>query len=113
LLRKKRNLSDLELARREAVTIAHTGLTLDVATREFTRAFDILGRAAVAEAARFFKARAESTLPVLSVAEAVARFVAAKVGRRHFAALPEGPAVLPGTRFGRAFQVQPVGGLHG
>jgi integrase len=106
--RVKRNFTDLEIARREANTIAanlaggdlealkltgrerqlyvaaneaiaHTGLTLDVVAREFAAAFDVLGRDAVIEAARFFKARAESTLPVLTVSEVVERFVAAKV----------------------------------
>ena len=58
--------------------IAHTGLTLDVVAREFARAFDVLGRDAVVEAARFFKARSESSVTPLLVSEAVARFVAAK-----------------------------------
>lgn len=105
--RVKRNFTDLELARREANTIAanlaggdlealkltgrerqlyvaaseaiaHTGITLDVVAREFAAAFDILGRDGIIEAARYFKKRAESDLPALPVAEAVARFVAAK-----------------------------------
>ncbi len=58
--------------------IGHTGLTLDVVAREFAAAFDILGRDAIIEAARYFKRRAEAELPSVTVAEAVVRFVAAK-----------------------------------
>lgn len=105
--RVKRNFADLELARREAATIAHTlaggdlealkltgrerqlyvaaneaiahtGLTLDVVAREFATAFNILGRDGIIEAARYFKKRAEAELPAITVTEAVARFVAAK-----------------------------------
>lgn len=105
--RQRRMFADLENARREANTvaanlaggdlealkltgrerqlyvaaseaIAHTGITLDVVAREFAAAFDILGRDGIIEAARYFKKRAEAELPAVPVAEAVARFVAAK-----------------------------------
>ena len=58
--------------------IQRTGLSLDVVAREFVTAFDILGRDAIIEAARFFKAKAESKVAPVPVAEAVERFVAAK-----------------------------------
>ena len=105
--RMKRNFSDLELARREAATvayslaggdlealkltgrerqlyvaaheaIAHTGLTLDVVAREFAAAYKVLGRDAILEAAKYFKANAESDLPDVAVAAAVEKFAAAK-----------------------------------
>ena len=105
--RVKRNFADLELAKREANTIAanlaggdlealkltgrerqlyvaaseaiaHTGMTLDVVAREFAAAFDILGQDAIIEAARFFKKQTESKVPTMTVTEAVARFAAAK-----------------------------------
>ncbi len=105
--RVKRNFADLDLAKREANTIAanladgdlealkltgrerqlyvaaneaiaHTGMTLDVVAREFATAFDILGQDAIIEAARFFKKRTESKVPAMLVSEAVARFLAAK-----------------------------------
>ena len=109
--RSKQSYKDLEIAKREANNTAHklsvgdlealkltgrerhlyvaateailpTGLSLDRVAREFVRAFEILGRDSVVEAARFYKARTESTLPVLTVAEVVARFVQAKVGEK-------------------------------
>lgn len=105
--RQRRMFADLEAARREANTVAanlaggdlealkltgrerqlyvaaseaiqSTGLTLDVVAREFVTAFDILGRDAIIEAARFYKAKAESKVAPIRTAEAVARFVAAK-----------------------------------
>ena len=105
--RVKRNFADLELAKREANTIAanlaggdlealkltgrerqlyvaaseaiaHTGMTLDVVAREFATAFDILGQDAIIEAARFFKKQTESKVPTMTVTDAVARFAAAK-----------------------------------
>ncbi len=105
--RVKRNFSDLELANREANTvahslaggdlealkltgrerqlyvaaneaIAHTGLSLDVAAREFAAAFDILGRDGIIEAARYYRKHAESSLPVVTVENAIARFAEAK-----------------------------------
>ncbi len=54
-----------------------TGVSLVTAANHFAEAFRILGHDGVVEAARFFKARAE-TLPDLTVAEAVAKYVAAK-----------------------------------
>jgi integrase len=105
--RVKRNFADLELARREANTIAanlaggdlealkltgrerqlyvaaseaiaHTGMTLDVVAREFATAYDLLGQDAIIEAARFFKKQNESKIPAMLVSEATARFAAAK-----------------------------------
>ena len=105
--RVKRNFTDLELAKREANTIAanlaggdlealkltgrerqlyvaaneaiaRTGLTLDVVAREFATAFDILGQDAIIEAARFFKKQSESKIPAMLVSEAAERFAAAK-----------------------------------
>jgi integrase len=105
--RQRRNFSDLETARREANNvaahlaggdlealklsgrerqlyvaasdaIARTGLSLDVVAREFATAFDVLGRDGIIEAARYYRKHAESSLPVVTVPEAVARFVAAK-----------------------------------
>ena len=105
--RQRRMFTDLEVARREANTIvanlaggdlealklsgrerqlyvaaneaiAHTGISLDVVAREFATAFDILGRDGIIEAARYFKKRVEAELPAIRVADAVARFIAAK-----------------------------------
>lgn len=105
--RQRRMFTDLEAARREANTIvanlaggdlealkltgrerqlyvaaneaiAHTGISLDVVAREFAVAFDLLGRDGIIEAARYFKKRAEAELPAIRVADAVARFIAAK-----------------------------------
>lgn len=105
--RKRRNFADLESARREANTIAHnlmagdlealkitgqqkqmfvaadqaiqgTGLTLDVAAREFAKAFEILGHDGVIEAARYYKASVETGLPDVPVSTAVQKFAEAK-----------------------------------
>ncbi len=105
--RQKRSFTDLELAKREAGTvahnlaggdlealkltgrerqlyvaandaIAHTGLTLDVVAREFAAAYKVLGRDAILEAAKYFKAHAETSLPDVLVAAAVEKFAAAK-----------------------------------
>lgn len=105
--RQKRNFADLELAKREAGTvahnlaggdlealkltgrerqlyvaaneaIAHTGLTLDVVAREFAAAYKVLGRDAILEAAKYFKAHAETDLPDVSLAAAVEKFADAR-----------------------------------
>ena len=105
--RIKRNFADLDLARREAATIAHnlaggdlealkltgrerqlyvaaneaiahTGLPLDVVAREFAAAYKVLGRDAILEAAKYFKANAESNLPDVLVKDAVEKFASAK-----------------------------------
>ena len=105
--RVKRNFTDLDLARREANTIAanlaggdlealklsgrerqlyvaaneaiaFTGLSLDVAAREFAAAFRVLGRDAILEAAKYYRAHTETNLPDVLVRDAVARFAEAK-----------------------------------
>jgi integrase len=105
--RKRRNFADLGEARREAATIAHnlaggdlealkltgrerqiyiaaeqalapTGLSLDVAAREFANAFGVLGHGGIIEAARYYKKHVESSLPDIPVAAAVEKFAAAK-----------------------------------
>ena len=105
--RQKRNFSDLELAKREANTvaanlavgdlealkltgrerqlyvaaneaIAHAGLTLDVVEREFAAAYKVPGRDAILEAAKYFKAHTETDLPDVSLAAAVEKFADAK-----------------------------------
>lgn len=105
--RQRRMFAELETARREANNIAahlaggdlealkltgrerqlyvaaeeairETGLTLDVVAREFAEAFRVLGRDGILEAARYYRKHAESSLPVVTVAEAVARFADAK-----------------------------------
>ena len=105
--RVRLNFTDLEEARREANTRAGllaqgdleglrltgrerqvfvaaaeallpTGISLDIAAREFATAFHILGHDAIIEAARYYKRHVESGLPDMTVAEAVARFAEAK-----------------------------------
>src|SRR5205814_309038 len=105
--RERKNFADLAKAREEAATIAHnlaggdlealkltgrerqiyvaadqalarTGLSLDVAAREFARAFDILGHDGIIEAARYYKKHVESSLPDIPVATAVEKFAEAK-----------------------------------
>jgi integrase len=105
--RERRNFADLQQARREAATIAHnlaggdlealkltgrerqiyvaadqalarTGLSLDVAAREFANAFDILGHDGIIEAARYYKKHVETSLPDVPVATAVEKFTEAK-----------------------------------
>ncbi len=56
-----------------AEALAPTGVTLDVAAREFATAFEILGRDGIIEAARFYKRHIETSLPEITVSEAVAR----------------------------------------
>ena len=105
--RQRRNFVNLELARREAANVAQhlaagdmealkltgqekqiyveaeraiagTGLPLHSVAHEFARAFDILGGANIVEAARFFKKHADSDLPQIKAAEAVAKLHEAK-----------------------------------
>ena len=105
--RIKRNFSDLDVAKREAGTIvhnlaggdlealkltgrerqlyvaaneaiAHTGLSLDVVAREFAAAYKVLGRDAILEAAKYFKAHVETSLPDVLLPTAVEKFAEAK-----------------------------------
>jgi len=105
--RVRENFMDLEEARREANTRAAmlaqgdlealkltgrerqvfvaaaealrpTGISLDIAAREFAAAFEILGHDAIIEAARYYKRHVESALPDMTVGEAVATFTEAK-----------------------------------
>lgn len=105
--RVRENFMDLEEARREANTRAAmlaqgdlealkltgrerqvfvaavealkpTGISLDIAAREFATAFEILGHDAIIEAARYYKRHVETALPEITVTDAVARFAEAK-----------------------------------
>jgi integrase len=105
--RLRRNFADLELARREADTIARnlaagdiealkltgrekqiyveaeraiagTGLPLHSVAHEFARAFEILGGAHVVEAARYYKKHVDVDLPQVMVADAVEKLANAK-----------------------------------
>jgi integrase len=58
--------------------LARTGLSLDVAAREFANAVDILGHDGIIEAARYYKKHVESSLPDIPVATAVEKFTEAK-----------------------------------
>ncbi len=106
--RQRENFMDLEEARREANTraallaqgdlealkltgrerqifvaaaeaLSPTGVSLDIAAREFAKAFEILGHDGIIEAARFFKRHKESALPDITTTEAAERFHAAKM----------------------------------
>ena len=61
-----------------AEALVPTGVSLDIAAREFATAFEILGHDAIIEAARFYKKHVESELPDITVTEAVAKFAEAK-----------------------------------
>jgi hypothetical protein len=105
--RKRKTFANLELARREAHTIAanlaagdlealklsgadkqiyveaqraiaQTNLPLHSVAHEFARASSILGHAGIVDAARYYKKHVEADLPQVSVAEAVEKFRAAK-----------------------------------
>jgi hypothetical protein len=105
--RVRKTFADLELAKREANTIAlnlavgdlealkltgrekqiyveaeqvlaRTGIPLHSVAHEFARCFDILGHGGIVEAARYFKKHVEAGLPDVTVAEAVSRFTEAK-----------------------------------
>jgi integrase len=105
--RQRRNFANLDLAKREATNIAQTladgdlealkltgaerqiyveaeraiagtGLPLHSVAHEFARAFGILGGANIVEAARYYKKHVDPDLPPVMVAEAVAKFHAAK-----------------------------------
>ena len=58
--------------------VAPTGISLDVAARQFAAAYEILGHDAIVEAARYFKKHVETELPQISVTEAVDKFHEAK-----------------------------------
>ncbi len=55
-----------------------TGITLDIAAREFAAAFKILGHDGIIEAARFYHKHIAAELPDITVADAVAKFGEAK-----------------------------------
>ena len=105
--RVRKTFADLELAKREANTIAlnlaegdlealkltgrekqiyveaeqvlaRTGIPLHSVAHEFARCFDILGHGGIVEAARYFKKHVEAGLPDITVAKAVSRFTEAK-----------------------------------
>jgi integrase len=105
--RQRRNFADLDLARREANSLAQhladgdmealkltgrekqiyveaeraiagTGLPLHSVAYEFKRAFEILGGSHVVEAARYYKKHVDTDLPQLSAEEVVEKFYAAK-----------------------------------
>lgn len=61
-----------------AEALLPTGISLDIAAREFATAFEILGHDAIIEAARYYKRHVESALPDMTVTEAAERFFAAK-----------------------------------
>lgn len=58
--------------------LAPTGVSLDIAAREFAAAFEILGHDGIIEAARFYRKHVDSDLPDITTAAAVERFTAAK-----------------------------------
>ena len=105
--RQRRNFADVDLARREAASLAQhladgdmealkltgrekqiyveaeraiaaTGLPLHSVAHEFARAFDILGGANIVEAARYYRKYADVDLPQVSATEAVAKLHEAK-----------------------------------
>jgi len=105
--RQRKNFANLDLATREAGTIAQhladgdmealkltgqqkqiyveaeraiagTGLPLHSVAHEFARAFDILGGANIVEAARYYKKHVDVDLPQVTVTAAVEKFRAAK-----------------------------------
>lgn len=82
--------------------LAPTGISLDIAAREFALAFDILGHDGIIEAARFYKKHVESDLPDITVVEAVARFTEAKISEGMSAMYLKDVRGLLG-RFGKAF----------
>ncbi len=106
--RIRQNFTDLDEAKREANTTAFnlakgdiegakfngqdrqlfaaaldalipTGVSLDIAAREFAAAFEILGGDGIIEAARFFKRHHATALPDITTTDAAERFHAAKV----------------------------------
>lgn len=58
--------------------IRPTGISLDIAAREFAEAFKILGHDAIIEAARYYRKNIDTDLPDVTVTDAVARFSEAK-----------------------------------
>ena len=61
-----------------AEALLPTGISLDIAAREFATAFEILGHDAIIEAARYYKRHVESALPDITATEAAKRFFEAK-----------------------------------
>src|SRR4030095_4060390 len=55
-----------------------TGVSLDIAAREFAVAFEILGHDAIIEAARFYRKHVDTDLPDITATDALARFSEAK-----------------------------------
>jgi integrase len=109
--RVRKTFADLELAKREANTVAlslaegdlealkltgrekqiyveaeqvlaRTGIPLHSVAHEFARAFEILGHGGIVEACRYFKKHVETGLPDVTVGEAVAKFAEAKKAER-------------------------------
>jgi integrase len=105
--RQRRNFAELDLAKREANTVAQhladgdiealkltgrekqiyveaeraiagTGLPVHSVAHEFARAFAILGGAHIVEAARWYKRTVDVDLPQITVTDAVEKFRAAK-----------------------------------
>jgi hypothetical protein len=105
--RKRHNFANLEIAKREAANIADnlnkgdlealkltggdkqvytqaieaiapTGMSLLSVAHDFARAFEILGKANIVEAANYYKKHVDVALPQIIVVEAVEKFHAAK-----------------------------------
>lgn len=105
--RVRKTFADLELAKREANQVAQrladgdlealkltgaerqiyveaertikaTGLPLHSVAHEFARAFNILGGAHIVEAARYYRQHVDVNLPLITAADAVEKFHAAK-----------------------------------
>jgi integrase len=130
--RQRKNFADLEIARREANSLAQhlaagdmealkltgqerqiyveaeraiagTGLPLHSVAHEFARAFEILGGAHIVEAARWYKKTVDVNLPQVSATEAVEKFSEAKQAEGMSAAYLSDIRVLLGD-FARNFQ---------
>ena len=132
--RQRENYMDLEKAKREAharaVSLAQgdlealrltgrdkqlyvaacealrpTGISLDVAAREFARAFEILGGDAIMDAARHYARTVQNGLPEMTVADAVQKLLAAKQGEGISTRYAKDIRLILG-RFADAFRVQ-------
>jgi integrase len=130
--RQRRNFAELDLAKREANTVAEhlrvgdiealkltgrekqiyveaeraitgTGLPLHSVAHEFARAFDILGGAHIVEAARYYKKHVDVDLEQITVTDAVEKFRAAKEAEGVSAMYLKDIRVLLGD-FARDFQ---------
>ena len=62
-----------------AAALEPTGVSIDIAAREFAAAFDVLGGDSILEACRYFARHRDSSLPDFTVADASERFVKAKI----------------------------------